>query len=161
MRELKYFLGLQIRQNKKWIFINQAKYLRNLLKRFRFKYGKAKSSLMSLTIKLDKDEKAKEVDVKIYRGMIGSLLYLAASTLDIISSVCLHARFQSCPKESHLFTVKRIFRYLRGTIDLGLWYSEGTRIDLTCYWDANFAGYKVNNKSTSGTCHFLGHSLVF
>ncbi|KAH9685167.1 Integrase catalytic domain-containing protein [Citrus sinensis] len=70
------------------------------------------------------------------------------------------ARFQSCPKESHLLAVKRIFRYLSGTIDIGLWYPRGTHIDLTCYSDADFAGYKVDRKSTSGTCYILGHSLV-
>ncbi|KAH9697997.1 hypothetical protein KPL71_023833 [Citrus sinensis] len=70
------------------------------------------------------------------------------------------ARFQSCPKESHMLAVKCIFRYLIGTINLGLWYPRGTHIDLTCYSDVDFAGYKVDRKSTSGTCHFLGHSLV-
>ncbi|KAH9763589.1 hypothetical protein KPL70_001218 [Citrus sinensis] len=69
-------------------------------------------------------------------------------------------RFQSCPKESHLLAVKRIFRYLSGTIDIGLWYPRGTHIDLTCYSNADFAGYKVDRKSTSGTCYILGHSLV-
>ena len=88
---------------------------------------------MSTTIKLDQDEKGKEVDIKMYRGMIGSLLYLTASRLDIMLSVCLCARFQSCPKESHLLAVKRIFCYLSRTIDLGLWYPRGTHIDLTCY----------------------------
>ena len=115
---------------------------------------------MSTTIKLDKDEKCKEVDIKTYRGIIGSLLYLTASRPDIMFSVCLCARFQSCPKESHMLAVKRIFRYLIGTINLDLWYPRGTHIDLTCYSDADFAGYKVDRKSTSGTCHFLGHSLV-
>ena len=115
---------------------------------------------MSTTIKLDKDEKGKEVDIKMYRGMIGSLLYLTASRSGIMFSVCLCATFQSCPKESHLLAIKRIFRYLSGTIDLGLWYSRGTHIDLICYSDANFAGYKVDRKSTSGTFHLLGHSLV-
>ena len=62
-------------------------------------------------------------------------------------SVCLCARFQSCPKESHLLAVKRIFRYLSGTIDIGLWYPRGTHIDLTCYSDADFADYKVDRKS--------------
>ena len=95
----------------------------------------------------------------MYRGMISSLLYLTVSRLDIMFNVYLYARFQSCPKESHLL-VKRIFRYLSGTIDIGLWYPRGTHIDLTCYSDADFAGHKVNRKSTSGTCHFLGHSLV-
>ncbi|KAH9668295.1 hypothetical protein KPL70_021361 [Citrus sinensis] len=160
MGELKYFLGLQIKQNEEGIFINQAKYVKDPLKRFGYDNGTAKSTPMSTTIKLDKDEKGKEVDIKTYRGMIGSLLYLTASRPDIMLSVCLCARFQSCPKESHMLAVKRIFRYLIGTINLGLWYPRGTHIDLTCYSDADFAGYKVDRKSTSGTCHFLGHSLV-
>ncbi|KAH9780749.1 Integrase catalytic domain-containing protein [Citrus sinensis] len=160
MGELKYFIGLQIKQNEEGIFINQAKYVKDLLKRFGYDNGMAKSTPMSTTIKLDKDEKGKEVDIKTYRGMIGSLLYLTASRPDIMFSVCLCARFQSCPKESHMLAVKRIFRYLIGTINLGLWYPRGTHIDLTCYSDADFAGYKVDRKSTSGTCHFLSHSLV-
>jgi hypothetical protein len=94
------------------------------------------------------------------RGMIGSLLYLTASRPDIMFCVCLCARFQSCPKESHLVAVKRIFRYLLGTIDLGLWYPKFTLLDLVRYSDADFAGCKIDRKSTSGTCHFLGHSLV-
>ncbi|KAH9801446.1 hypothetical protein KPL71_001040 [Citrus sinensis] len=121
MGELKYFLGLQIKQNEEGIFINQAKYVKDLLKRFGYDNGTTKSTPMSTTIKLDKDEKGKEVDIKTYRGMIGSLLYLTASRPDIMFSVCLCARFQSCPKESHMLAVKCIFRYLIGTINLGLW----------------------------------------
>ncbi|KAH9768937.1 Integrase catalytic domain-containing protein [Citrus sinensis] len=146
MGELKYFLGLQIKQNEEEIFINQGKYVRDLLKRFGYDNGTKKSTPMSTTIKLDKDEKDKKVDIKTYRGMIGSLLYLTASRPDIIFSVCLCARFQSCPKESHLLAVKRIFLYLIGTINLGLWYPRGTHIDLTCYSDADFARYKVDRK---------------
>ena len=116
---------------------------------------------MSTTIKFDKDEKGKEVDIKMYRGMIGSLLYLTTNRPDIMFSVYLCVRFQSCPKESHLLAVKQIFCYLSRTIDLGLWCPRGTHIDLTCYSDANFAGYKIDKKSTNGICHFLGHSLVF
>ena len=92
--------------------------------------------------------------------MIRSLLYLTLSRLDIMFYVCLCTRFQSCPKESHLLAVKRIFHYLNGTIDLDLWYCIGTHIDLTYYLDVDFAGYKVDRKSISGTCHFLGHLLV-
>ncbi|KAH9670880.1 hypothetical protein KPL70_017145 [Citrus sinensis] len=158
MGELKYFLGLQIKQNEEGIFINQARYVRDLLKRFGYDNGTTKSTPMSTTIKLDKDKKGKEVDIKTYRGMIGSLFYLTASRPDIMFSVCLCARFQSYPKESHMLAVKRIFQYLIGTINLGLWYPRGTHIDLTCYSDANFAAYKVDRKSTSGTCHFLGSS---
>ncbi|KAH9649857.1 hypothetical protein KPL70_026141 [Citrus sinensis] len=160
MGELKYFLGLQIKQNEEGIFINQAKYVKDLLKLFGIDDSKTKNTPMSTTTKLDKDEKGKEVDIKMYRGMIGSLLYLTASRPDIMFSVCLCARFQSCSKESHLLAVKRIFRYLSGTIDIGLWYPRGTHIDLTCFSDADFAGYKVDRKSTSGTCYILGHSLV-
>ena len=115
---------------------------------------------MSPSTKLDKDEKGKPVDVKLYRGMIGSLLYLTASRLNIMFNVCICSRFQSCPKESHLITVKQIFRYLLGTIDLGLWYLKSNSFDLISYTDADFAGCKIDRKSTSGTCHFLGHSLV-
>ena len=160
MGELKYFLGLQIKQNEEGIFINQTKYVKDLLKRFSYDNGPAKSTLMSTTIKLDMDEKGKKVDIKTYRGMIRSLLYLTTNRPNIMFSVCLCARFQSCPKESHLLTVKRIFRYLIGTINLGLWYPRRTHIDLTCYSDADFTGYKVDRKSTNRTCHFLGHSLV-
>ena len=120
----------------------------------------AKSTPLSTTIKLDKDDKGKKVDIKTYRGMIGSLLYLTSRRPDIMFSVCLCARFQSCPKESHLLAVKWIFWYLIGTINLGLWYSKGTHINLTCYSDDDFARYKVDRKSSSGTCHFLDHLLV-
>ncbi|KAK9225892.1 hypothetical protein WN943_010937 [Citrus x changshan-huyou] len=111
MGELKYFLGLQIKQNEEGIFINQAKYVKDLLKRFGYDNGTTKSTPMSTTIKLDKDEKGKEVDIKMYR-------------------------------------------------DIGLLYPRGTHIDLTCYSDADFAGYKVDRKITSGTCYILRHSLV-
>ena len=106
MGELKYFLGRQIKRTEKGIFINQAKYLRDLLKRLGLEEGKIKSTPISSTIKLDNDEKGKKVDIKTYRDMIRSLLYLNASSPDIMFSVCLCAKFQSCPKESHLLAVK-------------------------------------------------------
>ena len=115
---------------------------------------------MGSSIKLDMDEKGKSVDQTKYRGMIGSLLYLTASRPDIMYSVCLCARFQACPKESHLNAVKRIFRYLKVTIDIGLWYTKCDNFELICYSDVDFGGCKIDRKSASGTCHFLGHSLV-
>ena len=89
MRELKYFLELQIKQNEEGIIINQAKYVKNLLKRFGINDSKTKNTRKCTTTKLDKDEKGKEVDIKMYRGMIRSLLYLTASRPDIMFSVCL------------------------------------------------------------------------
>ena len=86
--------------------------------------------------------------------MIGSLLYLTANRLDIMYTICLCARFQACPKESHLNAVKRIFRYL------SLWYPKSDNFELICYSDADFGGCKIDRKNTSGTCHFFGNSLV-
>ncbi|KAK2978735.1 hypothetical protein RJ640_012190 [Escallonia rubra] len=161
MGELTFFLGLQIKQSKDGIFINQAKYTKELLKRFDMEASNAFDTPMSSSLKLDKDEKGKDVDIKRYRGMIGSLLYLTASRPDIMFSVCLCARFQACPKESHLIAVKRILRYLKGTHDLGLWFPRNTSFfDLIGYSDADYAGCKTERKSTSGGCQFLGHSLV-
>ncbi|RVW63069.1 Retrovirus-related Pol polyprotein from transposon RE1 [Vitis vinifera] len=160
MGELNFFLGLQIKQLKEGTFINQAKYIRDLLKRFNMEEAKTMKTPMSSSIKLDMDEKGKLVNSTMYRGMIGSLLYLTASRPDIMYSVCLCARFQSCPKESHLSAVKQILRYLKGTMDISLWYPKGDNFELIGYSDADFAGCKVERKSTSGTCHFLGHSLV-
>ena len=81
--------------------------------------------------------------ITMYRGMIGSLLYLTASRLNIMYSVCLCARFQSCPKESHLSAIKRILRYLKGIMDIGLWYPKGDNLELIGYSNADFAGCKV------------------
>ena len=96
----------------------------------------------------------------MYRGMIRSLLYITASRLDIMFATCLCARFQSNPKESHLIDVKRIFRYLKGTPNLGLWYPKGTWFEAVGYSDADFTGCRVDRKSTSGSCQFLGQRLV-
>ncbi|KAL6342257.1 hypothetical protein AAG906_006882 [Vitis piasezkii] len=160
MGELNFFLGPQIKQLKEGTFINQAKYIKDLLKRFNMEEAKVMKTPMSSSIKLDMDEKGKSIDSTMYRGMIGSLLYLTASRPDIMYSVCLCARFQSCPKESHLSAVKRILRYLKGTMNIGLWYPKGDNFELIGFSDADFAGCRVERKSTSGTCHFLGHSLV-
>nr|CAN79914.1 hypothetical protein VITISV_027399 [Vitis vinifera] len=103
---------------------------------------------MSSSIKLNKDEKGKSVNSTMYRGMIGSFLYLTPSRPDIMYSVCLCARFQSCPKESHLSVIKQILRYLKGTMDIGLWYPKRDNFELIGFSDADFAGCKIERKST-------------
>ena len=92
--------------------------------------------------------------------MIGSLLYLTASRPDIMYSVCLCARFQSCPKESHLSAIKRTLKYLKGTMDIDLWYPKSDNFELIGFSNIDFSDCKVERKNTSGTYHFLGHSLV-
>lgn len=160
MGELNYFIGLQIKQTNDGIHLNQIKYIKNLLKRFEIESSKPVATPMSTLIKIDKDEQGKPVDEKKYRGMIGSLLYLTASRLDIMFSVCMCTRFQSAPKESHITAVKRIFRYLVDTPNLGLWYPKGTTFELFGYSDADFVGCRLDRKSTSDTFYFLGHSLT-
>jgi hypothetical protein len=109
---------------------------------------------------LDLDTGGKSVDQKVYQSMIGSLLYLCASRPDIMLYVCMCARFQANPKEVHLRAVERIMRYLVYTPKFGLWYPKGSTFSLIGYSDADYAGCKIDRKITSGTCQFLGRSLV-
>ncbi|PNX95521.1 reverse transcriptase (RNA-dependent DNA polymerase) [Trifolium pratense] len=115
---------------------------------------------MHPTSSLSKEDSEGKVDQKLYRGMIGSLLYLTASRPDILFSVCLCARFQSDPRESHLTALKRIFRYLKGTTNLGLFYKKTNDYKLIGFCDADFAGDKIERKSTSGNCQFVGENLI-
>jgi hypothetical protein len=108
---------------------------------------------------VDLNKGGKSVDQKAYRSMIGSLLYLCASRPDIMLSVCMCARYQSNLRECHLVAVKRVLRYLVSTPCFGIWYPKGSTFDLIGYLDFDYAGCKVDRKSTSGTCQFLGRSL--
>ena len=92
--------------------------------------------------------------------MIGSLLYVIASRPDVMQVVGQVARFQASPKESHVLAVKRIFRYLKGTMDYGLWYPKGNKLTLVAYTDADWAGSVDDRKSTSGAAFYLGDCLV-
>nr|GEW79166.1 retrovirus-related Pol polyprotein from transposon TNT 1-94 [Tanacetum cinerariifolium] len=115
---------------------------------------------LSFDTKLTKDEERESVDSTMYLGMIGSLLYQTESRPDIMFSVCLYAHFQEAPKTSHLEAVKRIFRYIKGTMHLGLWYPKGTDIETVLYADSDHAGDYVDRKSTSGICTFVGCYLT-
>ncbi|KAJ9564937.1 hypothetical protein OSB04_000903 [Centaurea solstitialis] len=160
MGDYHFFLGLQVKQTKEGIFINQSKYTKDLLKKFSFESCFPMKSPMAPPLKLDSDPNGNSVNITEYRGMIGSLLYLTASRPDIMFSTCLCARFQADPKESHLYAVKRIFRYLKGTPDLGLWYPKDSGFDLIGYSDSDFAGSKLDRKSTTGSCQLLEGKLV-
>jgi hypothetical protein len=109
---------------------------------------------------LDLDEGGNPVDQTLNRSMIGSLLYLTASRPDIMFIVCMCARFQANPKKSHLRAVKIILRYFKHTPIVGLWYPKGATFDLIGYSDLDYAGCKIDRKSTSRGCHLLGRSLV-
>jgi hypothetical protein len=160
MGELNYFLGFQVKQLKEGTFISLMKYTQDLLKRFGMKDAKPAKTPMGMDGHLDVNKGGKSVDQKAYRFMIGSLFYLCASRPDIMLSVCMCARFQSDPKECHLVAIKRILRYLVSTPCFEIWYPKGSTFDLIGYSDSDYARCKVDRKSTSGTCQFLGSSLV-
>nr|GEZ05114.1 uncharacterized mitochondrial protein AtMg00810-like [Tanacetum cinerariifolium] len=101
--------------------------------------------------KLDEDKEGKVVDPSHYRGMIGTLLYLTASRPDLQFSICICARYQARPTEKHLYAVKKIFRYLRGAVNRGLWYPKDSLIALTSFTDADHAGCQDTRRSTSGS----------
>ncbi|GJU03250.1 retrovirus-related pol polyprotein from transposon TNT 1-94 [Tanacetum coccineum] len=129
------------------IFFNQSKYIKEMLKKFGLEDFKPMKTPMSMETKLIKDEEGESVDNTKYRGMIGSLLYLTASRPDIMFSVCLCARFQDDPKISHLEAVKHIFRYVKGTTHIGLWYPKGSGIETIVYADSDHAGDYVDRKA--------------
>ncbi|GJY46946.1 putative ribonuclease H-like domain-containing protein [Tanacetum coccineum] len=155
--ELTFFLGLQVQQKKDGIFISQDKYVVEILKKFRFTEVKTASTPMETQKPLLKDEDGEEVDVHMYRSMIGLLMYLTSSIPDIMFVVCACA---VNPKVSHLHAVKRIFRYLKGQPKLGLWYPKDFPFDLVAYTDSDYAGESLDRKSTTGGCQFPGCRLI-
>ncbi|GKC73314.1 putative reverse transcriptase domain-containing protein, partial [Tanacetum coccineum] len=134
MGELTFFLGLQVKQKNDGIFISQDKYVGEILKKFGFSSIRTTSTPMETNKALEKDKEGEDVNVHLYRSMIGSLMYLTSSRQDIMFSVCACSRFQVHPKVSHMFAVKRIFRYLKGA--------------------------SLDRKSTTGGCQFLGSRLI-
>ncbi|GJR32404.1 putative ribonuclease H-like domain-containing protein [Tanacetum coccineum] len=130
MGELTFFLGLQVQQKEDGIIISQDKYVAEILKKFNYTDVKSASTPVDLENPLVKDGDVNDVDVHLYRSMIGSLMYLTASRPDIMFPVCACARFQVTPKTSHLLAVKRIFRYLKCKPTLSLWYSRDSPFKL-------------------------------
>ncbi|GJX62718.1 putative ribonuclease H-like domain-containing protein [Tanacetum coccineum] len=160
MGELNFFLGLQVKQREDGIFISQDKYVAEILRKFGFTDVRTASTPMDTEKPLLKDSDGDDVDVHLYRSMIGSLMYLTSSRPDIMFAVCACARFQVTPKVSHSHAVKRIFRYLKGQPKLGLWYPRNSPFDLVAYSDSDYAGASLDRKSTTGGCQFLGCRLI-
>ncbi|GJX49993.1 retrovirus-related pol polyprotein from transposon TNT 1-94 [Tanacetum coccineum] len=156
----KALYGLKQAPRACYIFINQSKYILDILKRFGMENCDTVPTPMVEQAKLKLDLVGKPVDHTDYRSMIGSLMYLTSSRPDIMFATCMCARYQANPNEHHVSAVKRIFRYLKGTINLGLWYPKDSGFDLTAYSDADHAGCHLDRKSTSGSVQFLGDKLV-
>nr|GEZ37108.1 hypothetical protein [Tanacetum cinerariifolium] len=156
----KALYGLQISQNPRGIFINQSKYALESLKKYGFASCDPMDTPMVEKSKLDEDKEGKAVDPSHYRGMIGTLLYLTASRHDLQFAICMCARYQARLTEKHIHAVKRIFRYLRGTVHRGLWYPKDSSVSLTAFADADHAGCQDTRRSTSESVQFLGERLI-
>ncbi|GKC55474.1 retrovirus-related pol polyprotein from transposon TNT 1-94 [Tanacetum coccineum] len=158
--EMKFFLGLQIHQSPRGIFINQAKYALEILKKHGMEKGQSIGTPMAMKPKLDADVSGTLVDETDHHSKIRSVMYLTFSRLDIVQAVCYCARYQARLTEKHLKEVKRIFRYLRGTINMRLWYPKDFGFELIAFSDANHARCIDTHKNTSGGIQFLGDKLV-
>ncbi|GJS98945.1 hypothetical protein Tco_0820115, partial [Tanacetum coccineum] len=158
--ELTFFLGLQVKQSTVGIFISQDRYVKDILNKFNFRTLKPATTPIEAHKALGKDEEGEDVDVHLYRSMIGCLMYLTASRPDIMFAVCLCARFQVTLKVSYMHTVKRIFRYLKHQPKLGLWYPKDFPFHLEAFSDSDYAGDNHDRRSTSGGCQYLRRRLV-
>nr|GFA64356.1 copia protein [Tanacetum cinerariifolium] len=160
MGEMTFFLSLQVNQSPCGIFINQSKYVLEILNKYGMESCDPVGTPIEIKDNLDLDQNGTPIDAIKYRSMIGALMYLTSSRPDIVHATCLCARYQAKPTEKHLKEVKRIFRYLRGTVNMGLWYTKDSGFDLTGFSDDDYAGYKDTFKITSGGAQFLGEKLV-
>nr|GEV44254.1 retrovirus-related Pol polyprotein from transposon TNT 1-94 [Tanacetum cinerariifolium] len=160
MGEMTSFLGLQVNQSPCGIFINQSNYVLEILKNHGMESCDPIGTPMEIKDKLDLDQSETPVDATKYRSMIGALMYLTSSRPNIVHATCLCDRYQAKPTEKHFKEVKRIFRYLQGTVNTGLWYLKDSGFELTRFLDADYAGCKDTFKSTFGGAQFLGEKLV-
>ncbi|KAJ0613443.1 putative RNA-directed DNA polymerase [Helianthus annuus] len=160
MGEMNFFLGLQVQQMESGIFIHQTKYVSDILSRFQMSEATPIGTPLPQNHRITPDLKGESVNSSLYRAMIGSLMYLTASRPKIMYPTCLLARYQANPTTSHLAAVKRIFRFLKGCLDTGLWYPRGDSFDLIAFNDSDFGGCKIDGKPTTDGCQFLGNRLV-
>nr|GEV55270.1 Gag-Pol polyprotein [Tanacetum cinerariifolium] len=158
--EMMFFFGLQINQSHSGIFINQSNYMNEIFKKYGLNTCDIIGTLMDIKDKLGLDYTGSLVDATTYRSMIGAFMYITSSRPKIVHATCVCARYQAQPTEKHLKEVKRIFRYLWGTVNTGLWHMKDSGFELTGFSDADYAGYKDTFKSTFGGAQFLGENLV-
>ncbi|GJR20533.1 retrovirus-related pol polyprotein from transposon TNT 1-94 [Tanacetum coccineum] len=160
MGQISFFLGLQISQNPRGIFINQSKYANEILKKFDLYKSDPVDTPMVERTKLDEDLSGTPVDQTKYRSMIGSLMYLTASRPDLVFAVCMCARYQSRPTKKHLEAVKRVFQYLQGTINMGLWYPKDTAMAYHIRRRRSAGIVQDTRRKYTGSAQFLGDKLV-
>ncbi|XP_021606554.1 uncharacterized mitochondrial protein AtMg00810-like [Manihot esculenta] len=157
---MSYFLGLEVRQRKNEIFINQSKYAKEILKKFHMEGCKPVDTPMQPRVKFYKDDGAVKVNENHYRSLLGCLMYLSASRPDIMHAVGLLSRFMHCASEEYLQAAKRVMRYIKGTIDFGVKYVCCPNFKLVGFSDSDWAGSVDDMKSTTGFCFNFGSGAI-
>jgi len=158
--KMTYFLGMEVNQSSQGIFVSQKKYATEILKKFCLDKCKPVSTPAVQGEKLMKEDESGFVNASIYRSLIGSLLYLSATWLDIMYATSVLSRFMHLPTETHLRAAKRILRYIRGTIDYGVFYKRTISMKLLGFTDSDWARSQDDMKSTSGYCFALGSGVI-
>ncbi|XP_050139286.1 uncharacterized mitochondrial protein AtMg00810-like [Malus sylvestris] len=151
-----YYLGIEVKQNEEGIFISQESYTKEILKKFKMEECKPISTPVECGVKLTKHDEGESVDPTFYKSLVGSLRYLTCTRPDILNAVRLVNRYMENPTTTHLKTAKRILRYLKGTVNFGLFYSSSDNYKLVEYSDSDWAGNSDNRKSTTGFVFFIG-----
>ncbi|KAM0989066.1 hypothetical protein FF1_013044 [Malus domestica] len=151
-----YYLGIEVKQNKEGIFISQESYTKEILKKFKMEYCKPISTPVECRVKLTKHDEGESVDPTFFKSLVGSLCYLTCTKPNILYVVGLVSRYMENPTTTHLKTVKRILRYLKGTVNFGLFYSSSDNYKLVGYSDSDWAGDSEDRKSTTGFVFFMG-----
>ena len=157
---MKYFLGMQVRQSPGEIFISQEKYADDILKKFNMSNCKSLSTPMAVNKKLSKYDESEKVDEKLYRSLVGSLIYLTNTRPDLVQAVSVVSRFMSEPNKTHFAVAKRILRYVKGTKCYGLLYRSEGDSKLVGYTDSDWAGCVDDRKSTTGYVFSVGTKTI-
>ncbi|KAL0558903.1 hypothetical protein IC582_003487 [Cucumis melo] len=155
-----YFLRLEVVQSPFGICISQRKYVQDVLMRFQMSECNSVSTPAEFGLKLHKDQKGKKVDSTLYKQIVGSLMYITTTRPDIMHFVSLISRYMENPTKMHLLAVKRIFRYLQGTKNYGLFYKNVVKSDFVGFTDSDYAGDIDDRKSTSGHVFMLSSQVV-
>ena len=154
-----FFLGMEVQQKQNEIFICQHKYAKEILKKFNMEECKPTATPMNQNEKFCKEDRAVKVDERLYRTLIGCLMYLIATRPDIMNAISLLSRYMHCASEIHFQAAKRIVRYIKGTIDYGLRFCQVKNFTLHGYSDSDWAGCVDDMRSTSGYCFSFGSAI--
>ncbi|XP_062013804.1 secreted RxLR effector protein 161-like [Rosa rugosa] len=158
--KMRYFLGVEVVQNEEGIYICQRKYAKEVLERFGMEKSNSSRNPIVPGFKLMKDESGVKVDATMYKQVVGCLMYLAATRPDLMYVISLISRFMGSPTELHMQAVKRVLRYLKGTVDLGILYKRNGNEKLEAYTDSDYAGDLDDRRSTSGYMFLLSTGAV-